>query len=150
MAQKYPLLTSAFRRCTKFLQRTNTPRKASLLHCNGCFITCRRQISPSVSFRLGSDHWLFATQPVTGTTELTKSFGWKSNDSFYQHDVQEFNRVLQDNLESKMKVEYAHLTYLVSNSDIGYKSGRCHRQALRGQNEELYQVCQCRLRVLEN
>ncbi|PWN30800.1 putative ubiquitin-specific processing protease 21 [Jaminaea rosea] len=41
-------------------------------------------------------------QPV-GTTELTKSFGWKSLDSFLQHDVQEFNRVLQEKLESKMK-----------------------------------------------
>jgi ubiquitin carboxyl-terminal hydrolase 7 len=39
-----------------------------------------------------------------GTTELTKSFGWKSLDSFLQHDVQEFNRVLQDKLEAKMKV----------------------------------------------
>ena len=37
------------------------------------------------------------------TIELTKSFGWDSMDSFMQHDVQEFNRVLQDNLESKMK-----------------------------------------------
>ncbi|KAL7416026.1 hypothetical protein BDY24DRAFT_406155 [Mrakia frigida] len=41
-------------------------------------------------------------QPV-GTNELTKSFGWKSLDSFMQHDVQEFNRVLQDKLEEKMK-----------------------------------------------
>ena len=39
-----------------------------------------------------------------GTIELTKSFGWKSLDSFLQHDVQEFNRVLQDKLEMKMKV----------------------------------------------
>ncbi|KAJ3218779.1 hypothetical protein HDU67_004027 [Dinochytrium kinnereticum] len=38
-----------------------------------------------------------------GTIELTKSFGWDTLDSFMQHDVQEFNRVLQDNLESKMK-----------------------------------------------
>ncbi|RIA93959.1 ubiquitin carboxyl-terminal hydrolase 5 [Glomus cerebriforme] len=38
-----------------------------------------------------------------GTTELTKSFGWDSLDSFMQHDVQEFNRVLQDKLEGKMK-----------------------------------------------
>ncbi|KAF9113641.1 hypothetical protein BGX27_001116 [Mortierella sp. AM989] len=38
-----------------------------------------------------------------GTTELTKSFGWNSLESFMQHDVQEFNRVLQDNLEGKMK-----------------------------------------------
>lgn len=34
---------------------------------------------------------------------MTKSFGWDTLDSFMQHDVQEFNRVLQDNLESKMK-----------------------------------------------
>lgn len=39
-----------------------------------------------------------------GTTELTKSFGWDSLDAFMQHDVQEFSRVLQDNLELKMKV----------------------------------------------
>ncbi len=39
-----------------------------------------------------------------GTTELTKSFGWDTVDSFMQHDVQEFNRVLQDTLEKKMKV----------------------------------------------
>ncbi|CAO3594348.1 unnamed protein product [Absidia cylindrospora] len=38
-----------------------------------------------------------------GTTELTKSFGWDSVEAFMQHDVQEFNRVLQDNLEVKMK-----------------------------------------------
>lgn len=44
----------------------------------------------------------FSDLPV-GTTELTKSFGWDTLDSFMQHDVQEFNRVLQDNLESKMK-----------------------------------------------
>ena len=41
-----------------------------------------------------------------GTTELTKSFGWKSLDSFLQRDVQEFNRVLQDKLEMKMKVSH--------------------------------------------
>jgi len=39
-----------------------------------------------------------------GTTELTKSFGWDLVDSFMQHDVQEFNRVLCDKLETKMKV----------------------------------------------
>ncbi|KAI8373084.1 cysteine proteinase [Radiomyces spectabilis] len=40
---------------------------------------------------------------AVGTTELTKSFGWDSLEAFMQHDVQEFNRVLQDNLEAKMK-----------------------------------------------
>ncbi|KAJ2775560.1 ubiquitin-specific protease ubp15 [Coemansia nantahalensis] len=43
-----------------------------------------------------------SAEPVD-TTELTKSFGWDSIESFMQHDVQEFNRVLQDNLETKMK-----------------------------------------------
>ena len=44
----------------------------------------------------------FAEQAV-GTNELTRSFGWDNMDAFFQHDVQELNRVLQDNLESKMK-----------------------------------------------
>ena len=43
-----------------------------------------------------------ADTPV-GTTELTRSFGWDSLDSFMQHDVQEFSRVLLDELETKMK-----------------------------------------------
>ncbi|KAA8544398.1 hypothetical protein F0562_022410 [Nyssa sinensis] len=36
------------------------------------------------------------------TEELTKSFGWDTNDSFMQHDVQELNRVLCEKLEEKM------------------------------------------------
>ncbi|KAI8922962.1 hypothetical protein BC831DRAFT_473479 [Entophlyctis helioformis] len=43
------------------------------------------------------------TESAVGTTELTKSFGWDTTEAFYQHDVQELNRVLQDNLENKMK-----------------------------------------------
>lgn len=37
------------------------------------------------------------------TKALTRSFGWNSVDAFMQHDVQEFNRVLCDSLEEKMK-----------------------------------------------
>jgi len=37
------------------------------------------------------------------TKELTKSFGWTTIDAFRQHDVQEFLRVLMDNIEEKMK-----------------------------------------------
>jgi ubiquitin carboxyl-terminal hydrolase 7 len=40
---------------------------------------------------------------AVSTTELTKSFGWNTIDSFMQHDVQEFNRLLQDNIEQKMR-----------------------------------------------
>ncbi|CAG8737552.1 19364_t:CDS:10, partial [Gigaspora margarita] len=61
---------------------------------------------PSKSISLALQRVFYQLQtsdtPV-GTTELTRSFGWDSLDSFMQHDVQEFNRVLQDNLEGKMK-----------------------------------------------
>ncbi|PWN43435.1 putative ubiquitin-specific processing protease 21 [Ceraceosorus guamensis] len=60
--------------------------------------------SESVALALQRVFYLLQSsdQPV-GTNELTKSFGWKSLDSFLQHDVQEFNRVLQEKLETKMK-----------------------------------------------
>ena len=61
--------------------------------------------SKSVSLALQRVFYQLATsQTSVGTTELTRSFGWNSLESFMQHDVQEFNRVLQDNLEGKMKV----------------------------------------------
>jgi len=58
----------------------------------------------SVAYALQRVFYLLQTNDApVGTTELTKSFGWKSLDSFLQHDVQEFNRVLQEKLEIKMK-----------------------------------------------
>jgi len=61
--------------------------------------------SKSVALALQRVFYQLATSANSvGTTELTKSFGWNSLESFMQHDVQEFNRVLQDNLEGKMKV----------------------------------------------
>ncbi|KAI7815889.1 ubiquitin carboxyl-terminal hydrolase 5 [Gamsiella multidivaricata] len=60
--------------------------------------------SKSVSLALQRVFYQLATSNNSvGTTELTRSFGWNSLESFMQHDVQEFNRVLQDNLEGKMK-----------------------------------------------
>ncbi|GBP91321.1 Ubiquitin carboxyl-terminal hydrolase 7 [Eumeta japonica] len=44
----------------------------------------------------------FSDKPVA-TKTLTRSFGWETMDSFMQHDVQEFLRVLLDKLECKMK-----------------------------------------------
>ncbi|KAF7793175.1 hypothetical protein EIP86_004284 [Pleurotus ostreatoroseus] len=85
------LLQSLF--CTRYFRRTNIRQKVSLWLCSAFSIICRHQTNLSVS---QDDH-------SPGTTELTKSFGWKSLDSFLQHDVQEFNRVLQDKLETKMK-----------------------------------------------
>ena len=48
------------------------------------------------------------------TTELTKSFGWDSLDSFMAHDVVEFNSVLQYNLEGKLRVRiFFHVYWLI-------------------------------------
>ncbi|KAI8978533.1 hypothetical protein BDB01DRAFT_799109 [Pilobolus umbonatus] len=61
---------------------------------------------PTKSIALALQRVFFNLQHMNtavGTTELTKSFGWDSFEAFRQHDVQEFNRVLQDNLEIKMK-----------------------------------------------
>lgn len=57
---------------------------------------------------------------AVGTTELTKSFGWDSLEAFRQHDVQEFNRVLQDNLEIKMKVRLPPFHCVLRNTDYLY------------------------------
>ncbi|KAL0368363.1 UNVERIFIED_CONTAM: Ubiquitin carboxyl-terminal hydrolase 12 [Sesamum calycinum] len=37
------------------------------------------------------------------TKDLTRSFGWDTHDAFLQHDVHEFNKVLCEKLEEKMK-----------------------------------------------
>lgn len=39
----------------------------------------------------------FSDKPV-GTKKLTKSFGWETLDSFMQHDVQEFLRVVSNSV----------------------------------------------------
>lgn len=82
-----------------------------------------------------------------GTTELTKSFGWDSLDAFMQHDVQEFSRVLQDNLELKMKVNAGihGCCYCLNMVYPGHYRGWCCDEYIHGQNEELHQVHQCRL-----
>lgn len=88
---------------TKSRQRTTCRRRVYLWPCNACFTICRLQISLLVSRAEITIFWALLTFLPLGTSELTKSFGWKSADSFMQHDVQEFNRILQDKLENKMK-----------------------------------------------
>lgn len=40
---------------------------------------------------------------VCSTRKLTKSFGWNEGQAFVQHDIQEFLRVLANNIEEKLK-----------------------------------------------
>lgn len=44
-----------------------------------------------------------SVKKAVSTTSLTTSFGWTFENTFMQHDVQEFCRVLLSNLEEKMK-----------------------------------------------
>ncbi|CAB4395464.1 unnamed protein product [Rhizophagus irregularis] len=79
-------------------------------------------------------HNLQTSNITVCTTELTKSFGWNSFDTLIYRDVQEFNRVLQDNLETKMKGTKADgaLTKLfvgkmksyIKCINVGYESSR--------------------------
>ncbi|CAH2106521.1 unnamed protein product [Euphydryas editha] len=60
--------------------------------------------SRSVAFALQRVFYdLQFSDKAVATKKLTKSFGWETLDSFMQHDVQEFLRVLLDKLENKMK-----------------------------------------------
>jgi ubiquitin carboxyl-terminal hydrolase 7 len=61
---------------------------------------------PTKSVAIGIQRVFYRLQThkkAVSTQELTKSFGWNLVDSFTQHDVQEFLRVLLDSIESKMK-----------------------------------------------
>eukprot|EP00945_MAST-04E_sp_MAST-4E-sp1_P002515 g2515.t1 len=58
----------------------------------------------SVPLALQRTFWrMQVSTKAVNTEELTRSFGWESQDAFQQHDVQELSRVLLDNLEEKMK-----------------------------------------------
>jgi ubiquitin C-terminal hydrolase len=58
----------------------------------------------SVALALQRVFWLLQTgEKAVSTKQLTAAFGWKGVESFIQHDVQEFCRVLLDNVDEKMK-----------------------------------------------
>ncbi|XP_075520070.1 ubiquitin C-terminal hydrolase 12-like isoform X1 [Primulina tabacum] len=68
------------------------------------------------------------------TKELTKSFGWDTNEAFLQCDVQEFNRVLCEKLEKRMertvvegeirKLFEGHHMNIIECIDVDYRSCR--------------------------
>ncbi|CAG8580724.1 23655_t:CDS:2 [Racocetra persica] len=59
-----------------------------------------------------------------GTTALTRCFGWDSSDCFMPHDVQEFDRLLLDNLEAIGKnlnrFTSAYILVYICESDIDF------------------------------
>ncbi|XP_049850722.1 uncharacterized protein LOC126323767 [Schistocerca gregaria] len=60
--------------------------------------------NPTIPYALQLLFWDLETsnKPVF-TTELTKSFGWKSEQLLMQHDIQELARLLEESLEDRMK-----------------------------------------------
>ncbi|KAK9823704.1 hypothetical protein WJX72_004794 [[Myrmecia] bisecta] len=68
------------------------------------------------------------------TKDLTKSFGWDTQEAFMQHDVQELNRVLCEKLEEKMKATKVegtinklfegHTHNFIECTDVDFKSTR--------------------------
>lgn len=63
-------------------------------------------VTPTTSIPLALQRIFYKLQTGStppSTTEMTKSFGWDTTESFMQHDVQEFSRVLMEDLENKMK-----------------------------------------------
>lgn len=104
------------------LLKKNVRLRVSLWLFSVSFTISRRQTNQLVRFLSWAVTCNHVFIVVAGTTELTKSFGWTSLDSFLQHDVQEFNRVLQDKLESKMKVYMLmSLTEWVADDQVGYE-----------------------------
>jgi ubiquitin carboxyl-terminal hydrolase 7 len=132
-----------FRLSMKSLRKRSARQRVSPWLFNASSTTCRHQINLLVCcIVLGPNLPLFTI--AAGTTELTKSFGWTSLDSFLQHDVQEFNRVLQDKLESKMKVHLFPSAKSGTNAFIGHESRGRYCQALCRKDEKLHQMCQRR------
>eukprot|EP00742_Colponemidia_sp_Colp-10_P003548 GILJ01003779.1.p1 GENE.GILJ01003779.1~~GILJ01003779.1.p1 ORF type:complete len:1161 (+),score=247.88 GILJ01003779.1:139-3621(+) len=73
-------------------------------------------------------------RPYVETRDLTKSFQWTSHDSFQQHDVQEFCRVLFDAIETTFKgTEQANfINDLYEGIMIDYVQCReCHHESSR-------------------
>lgn len=79
--------TPAFRRLVFQIPTTGKEDETKSITLNLQRLFCRLQIG----------------EQACPTTGLTRSFGWTSGEVFMQHDVQEFCRVLMDNLEGKLK-----------------------------------------------
>ena len=63
-----------------------------------------KDVATSTTINLQRLFCLMQMAPIAPSTkDLTTSFGWGAWDVFMQHDVQEFLRVLMDNIETKMK-----------------------------------------------
>ena len=77
----------AFRRLVYNMPTTGTEDPSKSIPLNLQRLFCRMQVSD---------------QPCS-TEALTRSFGWDTYDTIMQHDIQEFSRVLLDNLETKLK-----------------------------------------------
>ena len=87
------------------------------------------------------------------TQELTRSFGWGGAEAFKQHDVQEFLRVLMDNIEEKMKsTKVEQLQSLVSNLFMAKMKSyiRCTKVDFESARTEDYYDVQLKVKGISN
>lgn len=124
------------------LFHTNALRRAVFL-----MPTFRDTTTTTVALALQRLFYNLQTQSdAVSTTELTKSFGWTSADAFMQHDVQEFLRVLMDNIEEKMKetLVAGHVANLFAGTTRSYI--RCTEVDFESAREETFYDVQLNVR----
>jgi ubiquitin carboxyl-terminal hydrolase 7 len=93
---------------------------------------------------------LQSSDDSVSTLALTKAFGWDTADAFTQHDVQEFNRVLIDNVEEKMKgtSQDAIIRNLMQGKTKMYI--RCINVEFESSREDIYYDLQLNVKGLRN
>ena len=88
-------------------------------------------------------------KPVT-TSHLIESFGWSGDEVMVQHDIQEFNLLLSDSLEKKMKGTEADgiFKYLFEGKILNYI--RCINVNYKSEREETYSDIQLNVKGNKN
>jgi ubiquitin carboxyl-terminal hydrolase 7 len=81
---------------------------------------------------------LMTEKDAIKTNRLTKSFGWSQDEIFIQHDVQEFNMLLSDIMEKKMKGTKSEgaYKYLFEGKSLSYI--RCLNVPYESSREECF------------
>jgi hypothetical protein len=93
-------LTSAFLN-PRWLRVSNSPVPRA---CSACLVSRLQESESNVALAIQRVFYRLQTSHVAvETTDLTRAFGWTTDDAFRQHDVREFLRVVMDTIEEKMK-----------------------------------------------
>jgi ubiquitin C-terminal hydrolase len=84
------------------------------------------------------------------TNKLIKSFGWSREQIFEQHDIQEFNMLLSDVMESKMKGTESEDTFKFLFEGKSYSYIKCINVEYESSREETFSDLQLTVRGLRD